>query len=201
MLRFRLVEPFGPAVPVQLHISLHRDHRHAKRLHDLFGFYRATHDHLAGEHTEASHVLLFVLEHWHVAVDITHPARLFLYCDLSVDLRHPGRKNRQLKLRHPPLIPQRSLFCKCLPRIISFSPTGQNLRGEIRRSEPIGTKIRRQKPDPSAGPALASGGPPGALLHQSTTGTRAASKVAARTTARTARSAGAGQYPTSNTRH
>src|SRR5207253_5460911 len=135
MLRFRLVEPFGPAVPVQLHISLHRDHRHAKRLHDLFGFYRATHDHLAGEHTEASHVLLFVLEHWHVAVDITHPARLFLYCDLSVDLRHPGRKNRQLKLRHAPLIPQRSLFCKCLPRIISFSPTGQNLRGEIRRSE------------------------------------------------------------------
>src|SRR5260370_21018058 len=114
MLRFRLVEPFGPAVPVQLHISLHRDHRHAKRLHDLFGFYRPTHDHLAGEHPEAPHVLLLVLEHGQVAVDITHPARLFLYSDPTADLRPPARKNPQSTLPHPPLSSQRSALVKSL---------------------------------------------------------------------------------------
>src|SRR5438132_5549018 len=42
-------------------------------------------------------------------------------------------------------------------------------RIEIGRSKSLGTKIRRQKPDPAAGPALAGGGPHGALVHQSAT--------------------------------
>src|ERR1700756_3569238 len=40
------------------------------------------------------------------------------------------------------------------------------------------------KPDPTPGPPLASGGPPGTLLHQSATGTRATPKVPARTARR-----------------
>jgi hypothetical protein len=39
-------------------------------------------------------------------VEIKHPARLFLHRDPAVDLGHPGRKNRQLKLRHSSLLPQ-----------------------------------------------------------------------------------------------
>src|SRR5438874_10463368 len=70
-----------------------------------------------------------------------------------------------------------------------------------RRDKSLGTKVRRQKPDPAAGPALASGGPPGALVHQSATGTRATPKIPARTTARPARGSGTGQHPTSKLRH
>src|SRR5580693_478564 len=93
-------------LPVQLHIPLHRDHRHAERLHDLFRLYGPTFDHLAGEHTETPHVLLLVLEHRQVTVEIKHSARLSLYCDLIVDLSHPGGEYRQLKLWHSSLLPQ-----------------------------------------------------------------------------------------------
>src|SRR5207253_6989284 len=61
-----------------------------------------------------------------------------------------------------------------------------------RRNKSLGTKVRRQKPDPAAGPALASGVPPGALFHQSTTGTRAAPKIPAQANLRAAGRSGAG---------
>src|SRR5664280_870090 len=126
MPRLRLVEPLGAVVPVQLHIPLHRDHRHAKRLDDLFGFHRPACNHLAGEHAETPHVLLLVLEYRQVAVEIKHPARLFLYCDLAVDLRHPGRKHRQLKLRHSSLLPQLPPAPQVQIGIIPFSLPGKN---------------------------------------------------------------------------
>ncbi|PYT19591.1 MAG: hypothetical protein DMG57_44785 [Acidobacteria bacterium] len=47
--------------------------------------------------------MLLVLEHRQVPVEIKNPARLFLYCDPAVDLRHTGWKNRQFKLRHSSL--------------------------------------------------------------------------------------------------
>src|SRR5450759_5250062 len=120
------VEPLGAVVPIHLHIPLHRDHRHAKRLDDLFGFHRPACNHLAGEHAETPHVLLLVLEHRQVAVEVKHPARLFLYCDLVVDLRHPGRKNRQLKLRHSSLLPQLPPAPQVRLGIIPFSLPGKN---------------------------------------------------------------------------
>src|ERR1035437_4366366 len=60
--RLGRVEPLGAVVPIHLHIPLHRDHRHAKRLDDLFGFHRPAGNHLAGEHAETPYVLLLVLE-------------------------------------------------------------------------------------------------------------------------------------------
>src|ERR1035438_5818843 len=61
-------------------------------------------------------------------MDIKHSTRLLLYCDPAVDLRNPGRKNRQLQLRHASLLPQRSPLCKCLCRIIPFSLISGNYR-------------------------------------------------------------------------
>src|SRR5947208_8650263 len=113
-------------LPVQLHMPLHRDHRHPERLHDLFGFHGPTGDHLAGEHTETPHIFLLMLEHRQVTVQIKHPARLCLYRDLAIDLRHPGRKNRQLQLRHPSLLPQCSPLLQIPLRIIPFSLIGEN---------------------------------------------------------------------------
>jgi hypothetical protein len=51
-----------------------------------------------------------MLKHRQVAVQIKHPARLFLYGDPAVDLRHPGGKNRQL-LWHSSLLPQSCPLC------------------------------------------------------------------------------------------
>src|SRR5207302_1616346 len=99
--RSRLVESLGSVVPVQLHVPLHRDHRHAECLHDLLGFYCPTGDHLAGEHAETLHVSLCMLEHWQVAVNVPYRARVLLHRDSAVDLRHPSREYRQLQLRHP----------------------------------------------------------------------------------------------------
>src|ERR1035437_2462615 len=123
--RLGRVEPLGAVVPIHLHIPLHRDHRHAKRLDDLFGFHRPAGNHLAGEHAETPYVLLLVLEHRQVAVEIKHPARLSLYGDLAVDLRHPGRKNRQLKLRDPSLLPQLPPAPQVRLGIIPFSLPGK----------------------------------------------------------------------------
>src|ERR1035437_6518634 len=123
--RLGRVEPLGAVVPIHLHIPLHRDHRHAKRLDDLFGFHRPAGNHLAGEHAETPYVLLLVLEHRQVAVEIKHPARLSLYGDLAVDLRHPGRKNRQLKLRHTSLLPQLPPAPQVRLGIIPFSLPGK----------------------------------------------------------------------------
>src|SRR5438132_22974 len=67
-----------------------------------------------------------------------------------------------------------------------------------RRGKSLGTKVRRQEPDPTPGPASASGGPHGTLVYQGTKGTRATPKVAARTTARTAPRGGYGRNPTSD---
>ena len=55
-----------------------------------------------------------------------------------VDLGYPSRKNRQLKLRHPSLLPQLQHAMQYLSRIILFSLTGENYWGEIRRSEVSG---------------------------------------------------------------
>src|SRR5205807_8509731 len=60
-----------------------------------------------------------------------------------------------------------------------------------RRSESLDTKVWRQKPDPAAGPALASGSPDGAVLHQSTTGTRETRKAPAQANLRAAGRGGA----------
>src|ERR1019366_2830482 len=81
---------------------------------------------LAGEHAETPHVLLLVLEYRQVAVEIKHPARLFLYCDLAVDLRHPGRKHRQLKLRHSSLLPQLPPAPQVRLGVIPLSLPGKN---------------------------------------------------------------------------
>src|SRR5437868_5032539 len=56
-----------------------------------------------------------------------------------------------------------------------------------RRGKSLGTKVRRQKPDPAARPSLASGVPPRALLRKSATRARAAAKGPARETVRDAR--------------
>src|SRR5437899_735942 len=69
-------------------------------------------------------------------------------------------------------------------------------RMEIGEISLLVQKFGAKKPDPAAGRSLASGGPPGALLHGNATGTRATSKVPARTTARPACGSGTGQHPT-----
>src|SRR5438105_4990241 len=69
-----------------------------------------------------------------------------------------------------------------------------------RRDKSLGTKVRRQKPDPAARPPLASGVPPRTLVYQSATGTRAATKFPVQTTEPTHRG-GAGRNPTSEIRH
>jgi hypothetical protein len=137
--RLRLVESLGPMLPVQLHIPLHRDHRHAECLHDLFGLHRPAFDHLTGEHTETPHILLLVLEHRQVAMQVKHLARLRLYRDPAIDLRHPGGENRQLQLRHSSLLSHCRQLLQLFFRLIPFSLAGENYGDEIRRSE-LGVK-------------------------------------------------------------
>src|SRR5438105_4567379 len=92
--------------------------------------------------------------------------------------------------------PDRTALCRADGGLPVETATHGNWRGKS-----LGTKVRRQEPDPTPGPALASGSPAGALLYQSATGTRATPKVAARTTARPARRGGYGRNPTSEIRH
>jgi hypothetical protein len=122
--RLELVEPFASMVAVQLHVPLHRDHRYAKRFHDLFGFYRPTRDHLAGEHAETPHVCLFVLEHRQVAVDAPDGAPILPRRDFAVDLRHPSGEYRPLQLRHPSFLPSVPSAPQIHFRLILFSSTG-----------------------------------------------------------------------------
>src|SRR5437660_12025375 len=88
MARFRLVKSLGTVVPVNPHISLHRDHRHAKCPYDFLRLDRARGDQLAGEHAETLHVSLCMLEYRHVTVDVPYRARILLHRDLAVDLGH-----------------------------------------------------------------------------------------------------------------
>src|SRR5712692_2218487 len=99
--RLGLVKSFRAVDPKHFHVSLHRDDRYAKGLHDFFRLHRPVDDHLAREHPETSDVFFLVMEYRQVPVNVDHLACFLLNRDAVVDLRYPGGKYWQLSLRHP----------------------------------------------------------------------------------------------------
>src|SRR2546426_9747869 len=135
--RLGLIEPFGTVVPKYFHVSLHRDDRYAKGLHDFFRLHRPVDDHLAGEHPETPNVFFLVMEHRHVPVNVDDLASFFLHRDAVVNLGYAGWKYRQLSLRHSALVATSPRNCNRVFRLISFS-----WKGPIYRARSGGLKLR-----------------------------------------------------------
>src|SRR5882724_2692194 len=135
--RLGLIKSFRAVVPKHFHVSLHRDDRYAKGLHDFFRLHRPVDDHLAGEHPETPNVFFLVMEYRQVVVNVDHLACFFLNRDAVVDLRHSGGKYWQLSLRHFAFVATSLRHCNRVFRFISFS-----WKDTIYRERSGGMKLR-----------------------------------------------------------
>ena len=103
---------FPASLPESFHIPLHRHRRYVKRPRNVRLTYRPIDHQLAGEIAKRRHVLLRMLKDGEVSIDVGHLPLAALEGNLRREQSGAFRKNRQLQLRHPLVLPAHGLLRK-----------------------------------------------------------------------------------------
>ena len=116
----RLKKALRTAFPQPLHVSLHRFRRHVKRARNFGLAHRTVHHQLTGEQPESGQVLLRMLKHGQMPIQVGHSPVPAIKGQLGRNGSRTRREDRQLQLRHVPVLRRHNSLRKRNPGSIQF---------------------------------------------------------------------------------
>src|SRR5439155_25632642 len=126
--RLGFIKSLRPVLAIHFHVPLHGDHRHPKRLDDLFRLHASYYDHLTRERAETLDIGFLVLKYRQMTVHVTHLSVFGIDGHTIINLGKSGWKDRQLHLWHAFLAAVRRRL-QTIFRLILISSTA----GKVRR--------------------------------------------------------------------